>query len=106
MRRIALVLLSVLVLAACATSGQQTADRPGGGGNDTKVDEQMPNGDTRTYEPGVLKVGETVTCVPGGIGAAVPAPGEGVHGVFDGLNSASIDVVHYKSGVVIVRCGT
>jgi hypothetical protein len=99
------LLLSALVLAACATFGQPTAEPRDGGGNSTKVDEQTPNGGTRTYAQGVLKVGETVTCGPGGIGAAVPAAGEGVHGVFDGVNPSSIDVVHKKSGVVIVRCG-
>jgi hypothetical protein len=100
MRRIALVF--VLLLAACSASGREGGDGTPGVGNHQEV--RMTRVGAPTFGPGILKTGDLVRCGPDGVAAAVPARGEGVNGVFDGRRSSTIDIVHRKNGVVVVRC--
>jgi len=99
MRLVALGL--VLLSAACSASKQEIADsRPAAG----KQEAQIDHIGAPTFAPGVLEVGDVVKCGHDGVAAAVPARGEGVNVVFDGLKSSTIDIVHEKNGVVVVRC--
>jgi hypothetical protein len=102
MRRIAFALVFVLLLAACSASEREGRDGARGVGNHQKV--RMTRVGAPTFGAGILKTGDLVRCGPDGVAAAVPARGEGVNGVFDGRRSSTIDIVHRKNGVVVVRC--
>jgi hypothetical protein len=105
MGRIALVLIAVILVAACASSGQRTTEPHGADPSNLKVDQQLPLIGTRTFAPGALQFGDTVRCGRRGMAAAVPAAGEGVNAVADGVTfSSTIDIVHKESGIVVVRC--
>jgi hypothetical protein len=102
MRRALLALLLVLLFAACGASGQKATTPHPAGGNQEGL--QLERVGAPTFAPGVLRVGDVVRCGPRGAAASVPARGESVIAVFDGLNSSTIEVDHKKSGVIVVRC--
>ena len=66
-------------------------------------------GETVTYEAGVVHPGDTVVCVRQGEhvgGAVVPEPGMGVHGAGAGANvGGSFDVSTREDGTVVASCG-
>jgi hypothetical protein len=65
----------------------------------------VPAGQTVRFAPGTVERGDSVRCV-GGVGAAIPGPGQGVTGYADGPSGgASIAVDVAPDGTVTVHCG-
>jgi hypothetical protein len=116
--RFLIVLPFYLAFAGCGANGAPTEGAPAPASQSQSAASTPPtastqmftlsDGETVTYQPGVARVGDTISCEASSgyhVRAEVPKPEQGVAGFADGTSgAASISVSTREDGSVVASC--